>query len=83
MTAAELKNCAAELGLKNYQQLNKADLLKLVKDALENGHDDQEKQDQSEKSVEVSEKKSHAQDLQQNDDLKNHPKFSKFYKGEN
>lgn len=41
-----------------------------------------EKQDSEKKSVEVSEKKSHAQDLEQNGDLINHPKFAKFKKGE-
>jgi hypothetical protein len=53
-----------------------------VKKNVEKPVDSVEKQDLEKKSVEVSEKKSHAQDLEQNDDLKNHPKFSKFNKGE-
>jgi hypothetical protein len=52
------------------------------KKPVEKSVDSVEKQDSEKKPVEVLEKKSHAQDLEQNGDLKNHPKFAKFYKGE-
>jgi hypothetical protein len=81
-TVAELKKAADELGLKNFQQMNKAALVELVKTALENGHDEKN-QDQQEKPVENSGQKSQDNGLQQKDDLQSHPKFAKFKKGAN
>ncbi len=75
----ELKEKAKSIGLDGCEAMkSKAEVVSAIENFNKSSNGSNEKSVESKKPVENSGQKSHAKVIEKNDDLQNHPKFSKF-----